>query len=469
MILPHEEMDAAGPARFDHAQLGDPELLGLSRDGDAAAFAELFARHRDAAVRIAARTSRTLDPEDVAAEAFARVWTALSRGRGPDHAFRPYLAAAVRNVALNWCRGVREVAIDPVLIEDAAVGSDAGGSDESATTTAIAEAELVDAAFAGLPERWRKALWATEVEGRPVQEVARDLGISANAASALCLRAREGLRTAWLQAHVQRRSRHPECQWVLERLGAHTRRRLPAGQRRRVDAHLDECARCTATRDRLAYLGGALKVAALFAGTGATALAARAAFGTLAGGAAVTGAPLTLQPVAALPSITSALGPFGRVLGGVRALGRRLLGYGIPKLAGVVAAAAAAAAVVTVAGLAQASADAPDAAPQAQAAAVVTPASRPTTAPTAEPTPTSPSPEPTKPPQSRATVSTPSARHSAAPRTTPKPTRANSADHRPSPPTRSRPEPEPQPHQPPTTIPLPKPPVEPGAVAQITR
>ncbi len=136
---------AADPV--DAAQLGELDektLLQRSRAGDCDAYAELFRRYRLVAGRIAARTSSTLDPQDVTAEAFARVWSALRRGGGPDRAFKPYLAAAVRNVALNWRRGVQELPTEPHLL-----GEFSEVTEE--TEVAIAEGQLVTAAFATLP------------------------------------------------------------------------------------------------------------------------------------------------------------------------------------------------------------------------------------------------------------------------------------------------------------------------------
>ena len=177
----------SGVAATSRAGLEDGELLVLSRAGDPEAFAELFRRHRVTAVRVAARTSRELDPEDVAAEAFARVWTALASGKGSEHAFRPYLLSAVRNVALNRCRGNRELATDPALLPEEPTEPDG-------LATAMAEAQLICTAFASLPERWQEALWATEVDERPMAEFAHSIGVSPNAASALCLRAPPGSR-----------------------------------------------------------------------------------------------------------------------------------------------------------------------------------------------------------------------------------------------------------------------------------
>jgi len=244
---------AAGPvdpAFF--SELDEKTLLQRSRAGDCDAYAELFRRYRLVAGRIAARTSSTLDPQDVTAEAFARVWSALRRGGGPERAFKPYLAAAVRNVALNWRRGVQELPTEPHLLGEAADATDGTG-------VAIAEAQLVTAAFATLPERWRHALWVTEVEGRSMAELATEIGTSSNTASALCVRARDGLKLAWLQAHVERRPHSADCKWMLDHMASYTRGRLPQAQLERAEAHLAECGTCEATRRRIAFIGAGLK------------------------------------------------------------------------------------------------------------------------------------------------------------------------------------------------------------------
>lgn len=261
-------------ARTTPGEADDRLLLQLSRAGDTDAFAELFRRYRPFAVRVAARTSSRVDPDDASAEAFARVWHSLRAGGGPERTFTPYLAAAVRNVILNWSRR-QETPIEPATLSEV-IEDTGGGAAVEDTAIAISEASMVVRAFGTLPERWRTALWATEVEGRPVAELAEELRLSGNAASALCLRAREGLRVAWLQAHVEDSAEDTECRWVLERLGAHARGRLPKGQRTRVEAHLAECASCAGTSRRLAVIGGTLRTATLFAGTGVTLASLRA-------------------------------------------------------------------------------------------------------------------------------------------------------------------------------------------------
>ncbi|GMA95060.1 hypothetical protein GCM10025881_18840 [Pseudolysinimonas kribbensis] len=68
--------------------------------------------------------------------------------------------------------------------------------------TATLENTITVRAFRTLPERWQTILWYTEVEGMEPAEAAPYLGLTANGAAALAYRARDGLKKAWLQAHV---------------------------------------------------------------------------------------------------------------------------------------------------------------------------------------------------------------------------------------------------------------------------
>jgi hypothetical protein len=156
-----------------------------------------------------------------------------------------------------------------------------------------------------LPARWQEALWYSEVEGMQPARIAPLLGLSAQATAALCYRAREGLRQAWIRAHLTSPDLGPECSWTVDRLGAHARGRLGQRERTRVDAHLDTCAKCTLVAaeakdvgDRLALIllplaigaaGATAYLATLHAGTvGVTAGAVigGGATGTTASGAA---------------------------------------------------------------------------------------------------------------------------------------------------------------------------------------
>ena len=234
-------------------ELSDAELIAGARKGDPEAYGELYRRHVDSA-RAAARalTRSRSDADDVTSEAFARVLRALQGGGGPDVSFRPYLVTAVRNVFYDKVRRNREEPSEDMSDEVNVALLDAANSQEDGAFAA--------AAFASLPERWQLVLWHTEVEGRSVSEVAPLLGLAPNAVAALAYRAREGLRQAYLQAHL--RDQHAaDCRECAANLGAYVRDGLSARDRRRVDAHLDSCASCRALVAELTDTNNTLRAA----------------------------------------------------------------------------------------------------------------------------------------------------------------------------------------------------------------
>ena len=233
-------------------EMGDGELITSARLGDNDAYTELYLRHVDAA-RAAARAvsgSRS-DAEDIAAEAFTKIYKTLQGGGGPELAFRPYLLTAVRNVFFDRVRRNREEPSPEMADQVNIVVLDAAESED--------DRSLAVAAFATLPERWQLVLWHTEVEGRNASEVAQLLGLAPNAVAALAYRAREGLRQAFLQAHLQ--GQVGECEDNAGQLGAYVRDGLSARDRRKVDAHLEHCSSCTGLVAEIGAVNSALKAA----------------------------------------------------------------------------------------------------------------------------------------------------------------------------------------------------------------
>ena len=96
------------------------------------------------------------------------------------------------------------------------------------------------------------------------QEVAPILlGLTANGVAALSSRAREGLRKAWLQAHISDTESLGECGWVLGRLGDYTRNGLTERDHRRVAAHLEGCAKCSLLSQEVDEIGSQLAMVLL--------------------------------------------------------------------------------------------------------------------------------------------------------------------------------------------------------------
>ncbi|MFB9312692.1 sigma-70 family RNA polymerase sigma factor [Nocardioides plantarum] len=221
----------------------DVELTARARMSDTAAVAVLFERHHDAALRLARGLTDPVTAEDIAAEAFARVLRSLREGRGPHEAFRPYLLRAVRNVHVDHVRNDRRY-----VWEDEPTDRETAPAADVPLETSD-EARLVARAFDSLPERWQTVLWHTVVENDDHATVGRLLGIKANAVAALAFRARDGLREAYLTAHLGQLP--AGCQPTRGSLAAFARGGLHGRRERVVQAHLAECSTCTAAIDDL--------------------------------------------------------------------------------------------------------------------------------------------------------------------------------------------------------------------------
>jgi len=256
--------------------VSDVELIAGARGGDQGALTELYTRHQAAARRVARSYRRAGDPDDLVNEAFARVLGALERGAGPDDAFRAYLFVTLRRLAAEQ---IARASDEPVaeVPEPVRAGADSAGLDP-------AERQMVVAAYESLPDQWQSVLWQTAVEGRQPRELAAVLGISGNAASALAYRAREKLRQAYLQAHLQAEPR-PDCEPHRSRLGAFVRDGLSRRDRTKTEAHLGDCGSCRGLLAELADVNGLLARSLFPMFTSASHLGAAA----VAGGAAATG------------------------------------------------------------------------------------------------------------------------------------------------------------------------------------
>ena len=150
----------------------------------------LWAQHQPAARRAAMALVPADAADDIVSEAFARVLAASARGQGPRE-FRPYLLAAVRNLARDWLADRRR----QVPVPDPEPRDPAPGAGEEAARAE--ELAMVLRAFSRLPQRWRAVLWQTEVEGRRPAELAQEAGMTPNAVAQLAGRARAGLAQAW--------------------------------------------------------------------------------------------------------------------------------------------------------------------------------------------------------------------------------------------------------------------------------
>ncbi|WP_329096816.1 sigma-70 family RNA polymerase sigma factor [Actinomadura citrea] len=243
---PRDERTAPGDA-----EPSDAALISRIREGDDAAYGTLYQRHLPAARGLAGHLAGREAADDAVQDAFAKVLSVLRRGGGPDSGFRPYLLTAVRRTVYDRQR-------PDVHHTDDTETYDVG---EPFDDPAVEEWErsIVARAFLSLPARWQTALWHTEVEdGKPV-DVAPILGLTANGTAALAHRAREGLREAYLQMHLDGLDAGDACRPVLDKLGSYVRDALPGRESRRVKRHLDGCKRCKGLHGELAQVNTALR------------------------------------------------------------------------------------------------------------------------------------------------------------------------------------------------------------------
>ncbi|MBH0054858.1 sigma-70 family RNA polymerase sigma factor [Salinibacterium sp. SWN139] len=303
----------------------DEQLLAQARTGVQNAFAELWSRHYRSGICVA-RQYTSIDADDLVSESFARIYQRVLAGGGPQGAFRPYLYTTIRNLASTWGAASREVQVDEIAdFEDPKTLDDpiAVALDHSLTAKAFRE----------LPERWQSVLWYTEVEGMDPHEVAPLLGMSANSVAALSYRAREGLRKAWLQAHINDATASGECQWAMSKFGEHARKSLSGRDTTRIEAHLASCARCAIVCEEVDEVGSRLALVMIPMLLGGVAGGGfLSAFGQ-GGAASLTAAAAPAMP-AAVVSSTHLVGA-----GGVAAAGGASAGVLPVAVAGTLAAA----------------------------------------------------------------------------------------------------------------------------------
>ncbi|MGW3601779.1 RNA polymerase sigma factor SigM [Micromonospora sp. NPDC005161] len=180
----------------------DLELLRAHVSGDRDAFAELFHRHRD---RLWAVALRTLGDREEAADALQDALLSAHRAAGRfrgDSAVTTWLHRIVVNACLDRIR--RRQAHPTVPLPDgnrAGDGSGTPGVEPAAPAQDHDTALVVREALAALPVEQRAALVLVDLQGYPVAEVARILGVAEGTVKSRCARGRA--RLAVLLGHLR--------------------------------------------------------------------------------------------------------------------------------------------------------------------------------------------------------------------------------------------------------------------------
>ncbi|MFE5534628.1 RNA polymerase sigma factor [Streptomyces sp. NPDC056492] len=229
-------------------------------DGDPAVCERLYRRHSAAAFACARHCTRSpQDAEDLVSEAFIRTLRAVRSGSGPQDEWRPYLLSVVRRTAVEW----RARAGRTVLTADIEAWCRPGpdGDDPQRRLLEGEDRRLVARSFQALPERWKAVLWHTLVEDDCPHPVPLLLGITPSAVTSLAFRAREGLREAYLRAHLDTAA-DDRCRHYGSLLGAVIRRRGNTPRGRGLARHLAACRSCSRAYAELLDLNAALRAGA---------------------------------------------------------------------------------------------------------------------------------------------------------------------------------------------------------------
>jgi RNA polymerase sigma factor (sigma-70 family) len=167
-------------------QWSDEALVRRIRARDEAALSVLYRRHVAAIYRfVLAQVRSEPEAEDLTADTFARMLRGLDGFRG-QASFRNWLYQIARNAVRNHRRSASyrlNVPLSPMLAAPAAMDGDDEVGDEDAL------GDDVLALLQALPPRYRQLLELRFLGGRPLDEVAAQMGITVANAKVLQHRA----------------------------------------------------------------------------------------------------------------------------------------------------------------------------------------------------------------------------------------------------------------------------------------
>ncbi|MGE4174305.1 MAG: sigma-70 family RNA polymerase sigma factor [Thermoleophilia bacterium] len=309
---------AAGAARTTEDRSGD-DLAARIAAGDARAFERLYALHRAEISRYCATLVR--NPQD-AEEAFQltmlAAYRALSTGRGPRGALRPWLFRIAHNECVDLLRGRPPV-------EELTERQDPVAGLLHERVEARETLRQLNDDIAALPLRQRAAFVLHEIDGLPHAAVGEALGTTDLGARQLLHEARTTLE----EFHA---GRALACDDVRVRIGAGDRRILRG---RGISAHLRGCASCRdaradaqtlrARRRRLLVAAATAAIVAGMVALGVRSLAAAPAAGerptvpVAASPAPLTAPSLGTAPVVAAPAPPAAPVPAAKAAAGTQA------------------------------------------------------------------------------------------------------------------------------------------------------
>jgi RNA polymerase sigma-70 factor (ECF subfamily) len=180
---------AAAPRPVAESRADEAALVAAVGCGEADAFRVLMARHLGSIVSVARRMLRDdAEAEDVAQEAFLRLWRSSGTLEIGPIGVRPWLRRVVSNLCLDRVRGQVRVMVVDELPEVPEAAKQLSGLESLDTQ------RRVEAAMNKLPDRQRLALTLFHFEGMSQIEIGQIMGVSDEAIESLLSRARRQLK-----------------------------------------------------------------------------------------------------------------------------------------------------------------------------------------------------------------------------------------------------------------------------------
>lgn len=175
-------MEEAFSRREDDPHVADYEIAARSAAGDAAAFRELYARHRQSVFAVVARMIvGDADREELLQDIFMQVYLSLGNFRG-DAKLSTWIHRIAVNVTLQHIR--RKGRRVRLQLGAEAHAADPGGAESAAASSPEDEAALrdrrvaVERALSTLSPKKRVVLVLSDFEGHSSQEIAEIVGAS---------------------------------------------------------------------------------------------------------------------------------------------------------------------------------------------------------------------------------------------------------------------------------------------------
>jgi hypothetical protein len=184
----------------------------------------------------------TTTPEDLLIERYLHpAWRlAVVSTDDPTLAEEATVAGFVDGLAAAEREGSDAIGIEIVAATRRAVltkGAGAPGHHHDGDSSVVA-------AFRGLTEKGRTAVWLSEVEGGTPEQIAPVLGLDPEAAARVCERASATMRANLAECLASQAS-NEDCRSVLSRMHLHAAAQLPADERREVSMHISGCKPCS--------------------------------------------------------------------------------------------------------------------------------------------------------------------------------------------------------------------------------